>query len=616
MSTRLLPLRQASLFLALFTIMSALSSAADAPSPPASARVETLERPDGQRLTGKLTGDAATGFRFARLGSAPAIRLEPGSVVTFDGPGPDPSSGYPPFRIELGLDHRISGRLGSVNEARVQLTDSSAGGPVALTRAGVQAVVQRPGEIQVLQDGFESIDGARWAENGDLDVVDELRVTGERSLRLPAGGSSLTCRLAESIGSGRLEVAFHDDGAVAAGQQCFVDLLFRGSAGSETVRAVLGWAEESLSVESPSGPALAVQRLARKPGWHRLSLRFGPGQTEIAVDGNDLAHGKGPGGPLVEVRLATYSSGKAEAPAHRAGHFDDLRLVRFAEPVGGLEVDATQDELRLAGGDQIFGAIRAADADRITMNVDGRNVTLPWSEVSGLYFRRASAPSPPVAGLLVRLDWRSAPGNDSRDIDQVEGALIGLTDSALTIAVPYVGSLAVPRDRLRRLRVERLGERLVIDSTAHHLGNDIVAAPPALDPPQPEGGVLERSFELAKAPSGPAFLELDVVQVTGEAPGLSYSWQVRQGFLRTNVLINGKAVDYLNRHITSKNETPERLRLAIPPGLLQPGKNRLRFEQVGTENDPNYLDDLGILGIALEIDAEQPPGASPEREKP
>ena len=123
-------------------------------------------------------------------------------------------------------------------------------------------------------------------------------------------GPSLTCSLREPVGSGRLDIAFHDDGIVADGQQWFVDLLFRGLAGTETVRAVLGWAEESLTVESPSGPALAVQRLARKPGWHRLSLRFGPAQTEVAVDGNDLAHGKGPDGPLVEIRLASYVSGK------------------------------------------------------------------------------------------------------------------------------------------------------------------------------------------------------------------------------------------------------------------------------------------------------------------
>ena len=66
---------------------------------------------------------------------------------------------------------------------------------------------------------------------------------------------------------------------------------------------------------------------------------------------------KGPNGPLVEIRLASYVSGKTRRPEKLAGSFDDLRLVRFTEPIGDLEIDASQDEVRLAGGDQLFGTI-------------------------------------------------------------------------------------------------------------------------------------------------------------------------------------------------------------------------------------------------------------------
>ena len=79
-----------------------------------------------------------------------------------------------------------------------------------------------------------------------------------------------------------------------------------------------------------------------------------------------------------------------------------------------------------------------------------------------------------------------------------------------------------------------------------------------------------------------------MVQVAGEASGLPFADLVSKGELRTNVQINGKFVDYLNRHITSKNETPERIRLAIPAGLLREGENRLRIEQVAEAGDPNY----------------------------
>ena len=41
--------------------------------------------------------------------------------------------------------------------------------------------------------------------------------------------------------------------------------------------------------------------------------------------------------------------------------------------------------------------------------------------------------------------------------------------------------------------------------------------------------------------------------------------------------------------------------LPIPAGLLKPGRNVVRFEQAGIASDPKYLDDLGILGDALEF---------------
>ncbi len=572
---------------------------------------EALQRSDGRRLGGKLIGDPAAGFQFQVEGSRTPVRLETGSVVVFEGQGPAPSDGFPPFRVELGLGQRISGRLGVVDQDAVHLVDSSAGKALTVSRSGVRAVVQRLGEMQVLEDGFDAIDGKRWTLIGNPEVVDDPRIAGDHSLKIPADGTSLTCRLSEAVGSGRLEVAFHDTGLVATGHQWFVDLLFRGPTGMETVRAVLGWSDESLSVESPGGPALAVQRLTRKAGWHRLSLRFGPGQTEVAVDGNDLAHGKGPGGPLVEIRLASYKSGKTAAPDGLAGYLDDLRLVRFAEPVAGLEIDPTQDEVRLAGGDQLFGTIQSADGARIRLSVDEQEVTLPWSEVSGLDFKRVSNPGQPIEGLLVRVDWRAAPGNEPHDLDQADGALASLSDATLTLSTPYAGTLTIARDRLRRLQVLGRGRRVVIDATAHHLGDEIVGSPLPLDPPQPEGGTLERSFGLTEVPAGPSFLTFDVVQVAGEASFLPFSDLVKNGEIRTNLLLNGKPLDYLNRHITTKNETAERIRVSIPDGLLQKGKNTLRLEQTGKADDPTQLDDLGVLEIGFESGERLPASSKP-----
>jgi hypothetical protein len=54
--------------------------------------------------------------------------------------------------------------------------------------------------------------------------------------------------------------------------------------------------------------------------------------------------------------------------------------------------------------------------------------------------------------------------------------------------------------------------------------------------------------------------------------------------------------------------------MAIPSGVLREGKNQLRIEQKGRQNSPDDLDDLGVLGIALEFSASRTAG--PLQEKP
>ena len=275
-----------------------------------SERLETIERPGGQRVQGRLVGDARGGFSFSPAnGSAPML-LEPGSVIHFDGSSPDVAGEPGPVS---GARGRSPATFGCAQ--RNQPTLASAGCKLAiprrdaLTRPGVQAVIQRPGEARVLVDGFETLDRLRWTIEGKVAIVKEPHLSERHSVSIPAGGASLLHRLEEPLGAGRFELAFFDGGSVIAGQKWFIELTFQGPTGLLVVRVVLGWSEESLAVESPSGPALAVQRLARTPGWHRFVLLFGPEQTEISVDGKELAHGKGPDGPLVAIRLGSCRRG-------------------------------------------------------------------------------------------------------------------------------------------------------------------------------------------------------------------------------------------------------------------------------------------------------------------
>jgi hypothetical protein len=576
--------------------------------------VEELDRLDGRSVPGRLEGDARLGFRFAPRDGGPPIALDPGLTIRRQGSGPitagPASTGSPPFHLLGGETARLSGLIRAITATEVRWNPAGQAGEIALPRAAVQAIIQRPGEARVLADSFEAIDPSRWTVTGNPATAERPRLDEGRSLRLPADGASLAHELEEPLIAGRLELAFYDDGTVAPGRECIVEPLFRGPTGRTAIRIILGWSEESLGVESPGGPALQVQRLARASGWHRLTLRFGTGETEIAVDGQELAHGREPGGPLCAIRLATRSTDTAASAKAPSAHFDDLRLIRFAEPPASIEIDPTQDEARLVVGDQIFGQLHTADAERIIMAVEGRPVSLRWGEVSGLYLRRVPAQGTPVEGLLVRAEWQTSPGDRPAALDFAEGALLAGSNESVELATPYCGTLTIPRERLRRLAVLSRGRRIVLDNASHHLGDEISVTQP-LDPPQPEGLSLDRTIELSAVPDGPAELVLDVVWVVAESGDSEYSAQVRKGELRTYVVVNGKKVDYVNRHLKTSNETPERVRIPIPRGLLHAGKNTVRIELSGDSDPQPKYDDVGVLQIAVEFPAAAPRPAQP-----
>lgn len=566
---------------------------------------ESIAGPDGERIPGRIEEDAAGGFLFNTDQKGPVPLATVGEVRN-DGQEHDsePAEAVPPFQVLLGLGQRVSGRLGEVGATAIRLDDGPTRGSISINRAGAMALIQRPGEAQVLRDDFERLALDRWTVTGDPELTAEPRLSGRLGLRLPAGGASVTHRLAEPVDSGTLEIAFHDDAARVARQRWFVDLAFRDGDALQSVRAVLGWTEETLAVESPRGPTLSVQRLVRRAGWHRLVVRFGPRQTDLAVDGDELAHGEGVAGPLLEVRLATEPVGNAEAPDRLTASLDDLRISRLAEPAGPPEVDPSQDSVRLTTGDQLFGRIQGANPDRVVLDIDGKAQEFGWSNVAGLRFRRQPRPSPLIEGLLVRADWRPGPGRDVHNLDRLEGVLSSANEDQITLTTPYAGKVTIPRARLRRLQVLGKTRRLMLSPYSYHLGSRV---DDELDPPQPEGGTLSIDFTLDRLIPEPASLVLDVVKVVGESGNLDFSAEVKEGFLRTHVQINNQPVGDLNSFIHSSNEAPERIKLPIPEGLLTTGMNHLRFTQTGMKADPETLDNLGLLGVALEF--EPGPGA-------
>ncbi len=561
---------------------------------------DRLELGDGKSVAGRLEGNARSGLVFRPAAGGVPVALEAGMVARFSSVAPDGGAGQPPFRVAMGQVLRLSGQLRGLDRKQVVFAPVGLARDVELPRPGVQALYQRPGEIRVLVDSFEQLDPGRWLTTGAAALAADPVRSGSHALALPGAGASVAARLPQPIAAGQIEISYFDKREIVAERQALVEATFQGLSGPLVVQVILGFAEETLAVRSPEGPALAVQRLPRVAGWHRLMLRFDAGSTEIAVDGKELAHGKGPSGPLTAIQLATTATAQAKSPAPSV-IFDDLSISRFAQPPAGLELDADQDEARLILGDQLFGTIERADLDSILMTIDSGPATLLWSEVAGLYLRREPRQGEPVEGLLARVSWFAGTSTDPAELDFAEGAIKSLDTRALAIATPYAGTLVIPRDRLVSIQVQAQGTRIVLDPAAHHLGDEISSTEPVLDPPQPEGATLSRELLLSAQPTMPAFVVLDLIGVVGEDNDPTFSRFVREGELRTWLAVNGKRIDYVNRFIKTRNETPERIAIPVPEGLLTAGKNTITLELTGMARRAKELDDLGVLQVAVEL---------------
>src|SRR5262249_31725323 len=100
------------------------------------SRVESLDRPGGQSVEGRIEGDARAGFRFAPRDPAVPLPLEPGSVVHFRGAGPDALASPPPFHVLVGEALRVSGSLRGASQTAVWLQVAWQGSGLTLPRPG------------------------------------------------------------------------------------------------------------------------------------------------------------------------------------------------------------------------------------------------------------------------------------------------------------------------------------------------------------------------------------------------------------------------------------------------------------------------------------------------
>jgi hypothetical protein len=555
-------------------------------------------------LLGQAGGAGRLGFDPAQrrglfvLEGGKELPLGPGSRVEGRPREAGLVGGTAAMRMRLGSLGRVSGRVERIDGAEVRFEAGGVLGTMALPRAAVTDIEQRAGETVEFEERFERLDRAYW-EASEGAAVEAMGSDSERhGLRLSGLGGAAELRLPVQLATGRMELSFRLEGGKRAGTHFAIEMRF-GVRDARVITITPGWGDETVQVRSLRGPALSVQRMPLKPGWHRLTVRFDARQVQIGLDGADLAYGGGNAQGLAAVRFATSQAagGGGDASGHTAW-VDDLRILRTVESRLRKDSDPSQDDVRLAVGDQIFGEVREADGKKVRMESAGRVIELAWSEVSGIRFARRVQQPVRLEGDWVELRFQpEGTGSTSEEPDVLEGVLRGVNEREIVIEVAHAGEVRIARERLAAMTIGHRGWRLVIDADSYHLGDREVEE---LDPPLPEPEPFELAFELREPPAEPSVLALDVRGVEGVEGSPAFSEAVRAGELRTLVALNGETLGDLNSQVKVANDQPLRIRLPIAGGVLRVGRNVLRFTQMGTKDDPRKRDNLAIQQVAIE----------------
>jgi hypothetical protein len=547
---------------------------------------------DGTRLNGevKLGPDG----RLRLVSDQRTVRLEDLARVRFAGSPPVSVRAALLHRITLANDQHLTGELLGL-DARVLRLRSGWGKELTIPRGAIVAVGHPPGWITTVAEEFEQEPKA-WKLSGGAALRDGHATSGKRSLCLSAAGQSAEYIPPASLEAGKVGIFFHDPGE-SAGARWLVETEFDDPKKQQTVRILVAGDASSYRADIPG--TTASDHVPRKPGWHSLAVEFRPGSLIVSID--DLVLWppakadalKRPVGPLRRFRL-TCAGVPGGGAVRGAVCFDDFSL---AVPVSALRQrlqDAGQDEIVLRSGDQLFGHVPRAD--RHTLDIQGRfgARTLPWGEVRDIYLRRDPSPPQTTEGEHVRLWLRSGVGDG---LDEIEGVVRIFDHRRLSVHHPVLGDLEIDPAQLAQLHWLFQGRRIEVDNGFHHLGRKLV---PLLPAPRPEGLQLRRTFQLGEPVPSEARLVVGVLQLKGPGDGPDVARSLERGGLRTEVVLNGRVVDYLNRHGERSSSEPRRLSMPLPRQLLHTGENELILRQTEDRQTGRY-EDCGIVSLAVEI---------------
>jgi hypothetical protein len=298
---------------------------------------------------------------------------------------------------------RLTGVFLGMEKGAVALRTAWAG-RVAVPRDGLVSLTHLPGWRTLVREDFAG-----------------------KPARLTKADPVIAVPVADKVAAGRVGVVFQE---VPSDARWTVEAEFA----TRTVRIDFTSDAPSVDAGGLRGTAYPVKRTGEV---RKLTLAFSAGSLRIACDDAALWHSPNAGpGELKRVRVVSQGGeGKVE--------IKDIS-VEAAEPVRRRPPgDPKRDELWLAGGDQLFGEVKRADARGVEIEGKFGTRSYAWKELRGWFPRRiAVAPGKRPRGVEVRVEIHSGM-RAGRDV--LRGMLMALDAEKATLHHQLLGELVIPR---------------------------------------------------------------------------------------------------------------------------------------------------------------------------
>lgn len=416
--------------------------------------------------------------------------------------------------------------------------------------------------------------------------------------------------LPHRVRDGRISLCFYDPGSEDRHGGFAISVLFTSPDDSTLAALEISVRGRCCLVDGAAAQAVSVQPLPRTPGWRTVEVSCRTGRLLAAVDGQLLASGAAPAGEMTRIEFARIPEDATSPPENpddrmiadgNTFYIDDVSVQRYVAARRPKRPDSRrQDVAYLASGDELYGELVQFNSRQLTLESYAGPVTVPWNDMFGVAFRRREISGGIVTGWLSIVELRSPA--DSEMPDRIIAAVQSADENVLTVSHPFLGELAIPWASVRAVEPQYFGRQQVISPSVRHLGDEIRTR---FRNPLPEGTEFHGRFSLESIPPGSTFLAVDVDELepsgTSTAPGSPFLDELRAGHLATEAEINGQPLGSLNERISFRSSgRPQRIRLPVPPGVLQVGENTFSFKQHPSRSAPARYDDCEIARIALE----------------